>query len=75
MDDEDPLAIAENHFMKFSFIRNTTEGVLIAGNPNVWNVLGGLSRTKQAVFDIIASNLRYGLPSSQEKDPLKVRMR
>ena len=45
-------------FRCINYMRTTVDGILACNNPNVWNVFGGLSRTKKAVFDILANELR-----------------
>ena len=50
-----------------NYMMTTVDGILAANNPNVWNVFGGLSRAKKAVFDIFTNGLRlYDEKSSED---------
>ena len=67
--------ISEKLFDCFNYMRSTVEGILACNNPSVWNVFGGLSRTKQAVFNILVNELRTQNSYKQrqvEQDSLKV---
>jgi len=71
MEEEDSNKIVEDFFLKINYIRNTVDGILVSGNPNVWNVFGGLSRTEKAVFDAITNNLRNEDANQMQKDVVK----
>ncbi|XP_002161093.2 run domain Beclin-1-interacting and cysteine-rich domain-containing protein isoform X1 [Hydra vulgaris] len=64
MDAKTPENISYELFELLSSFINTVEGVLACNNQNVWNVFGGLSRTKKTVFNILVNGLR----SSDNKD-------
>ena len=64
MDAKAPENLSYELFELLSSFRNTVEGVLACNNQNVWNVFGGLSRTKKAVFNILVNGLR----TSDNKD-------
>ncbi|XP_065644291.1 run domain Beclin-1-interacting and cysteine-rich domain-containing protein isoform X2 [Hydra vulgaris] len=64
MDAKTPENISYELFELLSLFINTVEGVLACNNQNVWNVFGGLSRTKKTVFNILVNGLR----TSDNKD-------
>ena len=64
-DDVRSTEICNKLFECMTFMRKTTDGILACTNTrgNVWNVFGGLSRTKKAVGNILTHELwdRYSL--------------